>query len=130
MQSDIKRIVHGSPDSPDSRRDITGIAPREYMHLIESLQVAFKDAVIITHLSDEEVEKVIEAYRTLAAQHDLPGFTGPVSIPDFRVYQEERIAYLSTLLEKLNQPYPGMVYPLLSDGQSSTPSAPEDDFVI
>ena len=105
--SNIKRIVHGDPRNKNSRRDLTGISPKEFSHMVESLQAGLRDALVLLQLSDSEIRNVLKGYESLSKQFgfqsiDLSG----TEIKDFRNHQKERIEVLTDILYEMNQPYP------------------------
>ncbi|MEM0998436.1 MAG: hypothetical protein AAGN35_15355 [Bacteroidota bacterium] len=91
---------------------IKGITPLEFMHLVTSVQAGLREAIIYSSLSQEEIEHGIAIVNQMF-QH-----WGIGSWDHYDKWNERwpefftgRAEILETILEAINQPYPGCEYP-------------------
>lgn len=100
----IQRILHGHYADPKSTRDITGLSGKHLECLINLLQTCVLGGQMLQDMKPEE------------ARQYLQSFSGDTPLSDKEVKQRiaaelEGAKCLADILEGINQPYEGAVYP-------------------
>ena len=104
---------------------ITGITPKEYEHLVTSLQASLREAMIYSTLEAEEIIQGIENVSAMFVVWGLDKWDHydqwKDRWPEFFSGREE---ILTSILEAVNQPYPGYDYDPLTSQESKEPQSP------
>lgn len=111
MESQLRRIVHGNPEQPNSTRDIRGFSPCQFKCLIDCLQSAYFEARLLVHLEDDMLQQVLFKMNGMNEFFGLPkvDFTN-ITLDQCRDHLKERMKVVEGILFAINQPYPGLKY--------------------
>lgn len=100
-KTNIQRIVHGDPRTPTSTRDLSGISPEEFRHLVLAIKAGIREAELLPLLDDQQLVSLLDRAETVNAQFGMPPLLdAPVDPPAMREYFAERPGHLRTLLVK------------------------------
>lgn len=99
----------------DDQMSIQGITPLEFMHLVTSVQAGLREAVIYSTLSQEEIEHGIAIVNQMFQHWGIGAWDHYDKWNErWPEFFKGRAEILETILEVINQPYPGCEYPGLS----------------
>lgn len=95
--------------------EVSGITPEEYEHLVISIQSGIKEAMVFSQFQDGTELWAMEAMKGMFHSWGA----GPWDHYDpyrdnLLEFFEERKEMLYSILEAINQPYPGVTYPVPS----------------
>lgn len=94
---------------------VQAITPLEFMHLVTSVQAGLREAIIYATLSQEEIEHGIAIVNQMFQHWGIGAWDHydkwSERWPEFFA---GRVKILESILEAINQPYPGCEYPGLS----------------
>ncbi|MBS1635238.1 MAG: hypothetical protein JST26_04890 [Bacteroidetes bacterium] len=99
----IKRIVHGDFADPNSTRDITGLSGKHLEVLVNVLQACILGAEMLTQMNPKEAREYIQAFQGKE-------LTEPEA-KELIAAEMQGAKLLAEILEGINQPYKGAIYP-------------------
>lgn len=93
-------------------RSVKGITPKEYEHLVTSVQAGVREAVVYGSIDPAEIHAGIEHLKGLYQAWGLAPWNHYDQYADrFPAFFETRMETLTAVLQQINQPYPECEYP-------------------